>query len=110
MVLLTPAKVPRPRAPRGGEHATRVGRGQLPDGEHDDGSPRPEVSARETHDPEPESEEKADRAGDGLRPAGQGEETNPTKPPRRRRPARGTEGPPRPTRRRRRRRPTMPAQ
>jgi hypothetical protein len=71
---------PSPRAPRGGERARRVGRGQLPDGEDDDGTPRPEASAREAHDPEPESEEQADGAGDGLRPTGQGEETNVTKP------------------------------
>jgi hypothetical protein len=59
MVLLTPAEVSpsASRAPRDRERARRVGRGQLPDGEHDDGSPRPEATAREAHDPEPESEE-----------------------------------------------------
>src|SRR5215212_7213642 len=89
MVLLTPAEVSpsASRAPRDRERARRVGRGQLPDGEHDDGSPRPEAK------------------DEGPRPAGQGEETNPRPAPdaataettaeerEARRPASGTEGP-----------------
>jgi hypothetical protein len=82
---------------------------RAPTGKATTGRPRPEASAREAHDPDLKPEKHAEGEGEGTRPAGQGEETNPTKPrpapeaataERRacerdaRRPAWGTAGPP----------------
>jgi hypothetical protein len=51
-----------------------------PTGKTTTGSPRPEASGREPHDPEPEPEKQAEGEDEGPRPAGHVEETNPTKP------------------------------
>jgi hypothetical protein len=53
---------------------------RAPRGKTTTGSSRPEASAREAHDPEPKPEKHAEGEGEGTSPAGQDEETNPTRP------------------------------
>jgi hypothetical protein len=90
-----------------GSASTEPAEAIAPTGKTTTGRPRPAASAREAQDPEPEKQ--AEGMDEGPKPAGQGEETNPTKPRpapeaataetsaaerEARRPVRWTEGPP----------------
>jgi hypothetical protein len=90
-----------------GSASTEPAEAIAPTGKTTTGRPRPAASTREAQDPEPEKQ--AEGMDEGPKPAGQGEETNPTKPRpapeaataetsaaerEARRPVRWTEGPP----------------
>jgi hypothetical protein len=78
-----PDHAPERAAHKPGQEAGRVGSpaaARVPTGKTTTGSPRPEASASEDHDPEPTPEKHAKDEAEGCRPAGHGEETNPTRP------------------------------
>jgi hypothetical protein len=78
-----PAHAPESGSHEPGQKAGRSGLGRYLDGgtgKTTTGSPRPTASAREAQEPDPKPEKHAEDEAEGTRPAGQGEETNPTKP------------------------------